>query len=387
MKKIVVASLCALLSCFNTYGCSVSDDVTKITNQEWRNSMLRCEPFCSYKTELVTPVKEHLFQQIKDDEVAERLLGLFFNYQPLDFIVVFKEKYDSIKTENKEKFLELLEWFKFALTPGGYWVGTIIDIVQDKPFYRDNTKYQFPEFCCDAFLCLAHDAALAGELEISQECSRKLYSFLRDTSLNLKKYEKMKMDLNPHLMHINEIAFIGKEKSGSLGDIDQVYNEHFVKITDPHARTFVETFVDGRIEDCVGLAETFLQKRDNEDSEKCMELLSIVAGRYQDFDDEITERIVTMYNEEEVTLKKLKYKEFCAAALAMAAYKDIREKSNEIYDPRSIGEAKFFAEMADMIYESIPGKSFENRSLAWVYDGTIKEWDESPSSVWPNWKK
>jgi hypothetical protein len=273
------------------------------------------------------------------------------------------------------------------LTPGGYWVGKIHEIVALEPFFKDVTKMEHAEFCGDVLLCLAQKSALDGELEISRECSDRLYRTL-GSATNLEKYQKMKEPINPGLMRVNEMIFCRNCKEGEgFGKIAQIYPEYIDGISVPDAIAFLSAFMDERIKDCVGIAELHLNERPNEDAAKCMELLSIVAGRYDDFDEEITQRIVKMYSEEEVTLASLQYKKFCAVILAMTSYKGAREKSNGIYSICDDSDADFYAKMADMISESIPEPENRLASLEWVYAGVMKEWDESPSAVWPNWDK
>jgi hypothetical protein len=390
MKKLSIVAVNVSLLCFGANCCNSSSieeerrPFGKTSNEEWRELNWKCDSCSPYNPELVANVEKKLWESIAADQVATDLLKLLFAYLPMDFIEAFPQKLDQLKLENQRKFLELLNLTKFTLTTGGYWVEKIYEIVKEEPFFQNATKLEQTEFVGDVFVCLAQKAALDKELDISRECSERIFSTLRYTIKGTEKYEKMKMPLSPDLMRINEMVFCKNCKEGEgFGDIAKISEGYIQKITDKHAHDFLEAFMDERIVDSVGIAEQHLKKRPNEDAAKCMELLSIVAGRYEEFDDELTQRIVNMYDEKEVTLSSLQYKEFCAVILAMTSYKSAREKSNGLYSTTDHSDADFYAEMTDMISKTIPGKLLP--SLKWVYRGEIKEWNESPSAVWPNW--
>ncbi|GHT98806.1 hypothetical protein FACS1894126_4610 [Alphaproteobacteria bacterium] len=146
----------------------------------------------------------------------------------------------------------------------------------------------------------------------------------------------------------------------TLFDIVPVYEMRKAELKSPHAKEFVEHITNTEIEKGLNLAVKHFKSRDSVDAKKCMELLALVAGRP---DSAVTEKIQLLYNEYEVTLESIEYKEFCGDILYMGLYRTFKRKSDGTVDidAFSVTQADFFSTISWKMYSNVPGKTFEDR--------------------------
>jgi hypothetical protein len=174
-------------------------------------------------------------------------------------------------------------------------------------------------------------------------------------------------------------------------DIRPVFNEHISNLTAVGA-DFVNNVVELNLEKCEATAiEQHFQSQSTEEARKCMELLSVVAG-WPAFckEEDLTERIVSLYDREKVTRKGTKYKEFVGDVLYMGFYKTFRKIDGSPVDKFDEHLSEFFRYVSENIYDGISGKSFDDRLglrdcfVCLLYSSAP---EYTLSEVWPNWYK
>jgi hypothetical protein len=170
-------------------------------------------------------------------------------------------------------------------------------------------------------------------------------------------------------------------------DIAPVYEARMAELRNPNARAFVEHIANAEIEECTDLAEQYFQTRSDEDSKKCMELLALTAGWPSRRGlREVTRRIRRMCNEEEIALKNFEYREFCGDILYMGLHRTFKKNADGAVDLKmfKIDKAEFFRELSNMMYSSVPGKTFADRKhKCYIRYSTTPGW--CPRVVWTNW--